>query len=78
MHWNISDRNIGKSILLFLNCDNSDNTEEYTDKDFDELREYVQALLKFKMLKIKDYTDENILDDGEQGHSAYREYNIVI
>lgn len=52
-------------------------TEVYKDIKFDELWEYVQVLLKYKMLKIKNI-DEGVINDDENEYSAYRQYKIEL
>ena len=52
-------------------------TDAYNETDFDDIWEYVQMLLKFKMLVINDIVDEDDID-GERVQNAYREYKIKI
>ena len=45
--------------------------------DFDELWAYVQMLLKYKILTIEEYPEENRLD-GQTVYNPYRKYSISL
>ena len=51
--------------------------EGFSISDFDEIRAYVQMLLKYKMMTIHEDADEDIID-GIPVYNPYREYQIKL
>lgn len=51
--------------------------ESYSEKDFSELWEYIQALCDQKMLEIDEVVCEYELEDGSKDVQLYSTYNII-